>query len=162
MLATVGADVRSDEPAIRATDRLGIKFDQKAHDAAAEKSQSATADASGSDSDPDLVRLPRYEVNDTRISLRDHEVLTNKGRLEVAKRRYLAPIYQKTIGPLEAIAALLNDPLRGWRPNDPEAMALYEQDEQLRRDAEMKDLTDLEDVRDGPRVNLETPTSSKK
>ncbi|HWA85370.1 MAG TPA: hypothetical protein VG710_04045 [Opitutus sp.] len=84
---------------------------------------------------PALV-LPRLTVEQRRIELDEHDVLTTKGRLEFAKARELSPLYRKTFGPLALVAAAYFNPLvllTGAQPNDAEAMVLYEQDERLRR-----------------------------
>jgi len=134
-------------------DRLGSHFDQKAHDeavAAEAARQAPSLSTDADDNDPDIVRLPRYVVEDKRVRLADHEVLGDAGRIELAKKRYLSPVYQETLGPLSALAGLLANPLGGWNPNAPEAMALYEQDEQIRRNTEMDELLDLEALKDLP------------
>jgi len=128
--------------------RLGFKFDQKAHEAAiAARPKAGTVwSISAEPADPDVVRLPKYVVTDDRILLEEHEVLTPKGKVEIAKKRYLTPMYQKTFGPLTAIASFLNNPLGGWSPNAPEAMAIYEDFENLRRKSRTAELTELADL----------------
>ncbi|HVU22844.1 MAG TPA: hypothetical protein VHE13_01890 [Opitutus sp.] len=120
--------------------RLGFKFDQQAHDAA------VAAENSRQPADEPLpagvIRLPHLQVT-ARAMPAQKEMLTPKGRIEVAKRRYETPLYQAVVGPLEGLASLLNNPLGGWNPNAPEALALYEDDEQKRRNHEMSDLLDL-------------------
>jgi hypothetical protein len=119
----------------------------------------ATGDTGVSDAPPvGILRLSKYVVTDERVRLEEREMLTSKGRLEVAKPRYLTPMYQKTLGPLIAVATLLANPLRGWTPNAPEAMALYEDDEQKRRNTEIKDLMDLAT----PSASLEKKPPAKK
>lgn len=126
-------------------ERLGFSFDQQTHDAAvAAAAARERADIGASDAPPPgVVRLPKYTLTE-RVLLEERRTLTAKGRLEVAEKRYLTPMYQKTLGPLTAVASFLNNPIMGgWAPNAPEAMALYEDGEQKRRNGEMKDLTDL-------------------
>lgn len=104
---------------------------------------------------PGVVRLPDFHVLDRRIDLEEREVLSAKGLVEAAKHRYLSPTYQKTFGPLSELALLYFDPLAllgGWHPNDAEAMALYEQDERLRRMHRTDDLLDLYRIDDTAEV----------
>jgi hypothetical protein len=130
--------------------RLGFTFDPHAHDAAvAAAGASATAD---SDAPPiGVLRLPKYVVTDDRVRLDAHEILTPKARVEFAEQRFLSPMYQKTLGPLIAVASLLANLKDGWAVNSREALALYEDDAQKRRNTEMKDLTDLAAMRDPPK-----------
>lgn len=93
--------------------------------------------------DADVLRLPNYRVTEDRVDLEEHRVLTPRGRVELAKKRYLAPMYQKTAGHLMALPSFLNNPLGGWSPNAPEAMAIYNDFENLRRKKEMAELTEL-------------------
>jgi hypothetical protein len=139
----------AEAPASSAASRLGIHFDQKAHDAAvAAKKEASEGGFSTEPHDPDVIRLPKYVVTDERFPLEEYELLTPKGRVAVAEKRYLAPIYQKTVGPLMAIATFLNDPLGGWRPNSPEALAIYEDFENVRRRERTKELTGLATLAD--------------
>ncbi|HWL14122.1 MAG TPA: hypothetical protein VNR00_00875 [Opitutus sp.] len=141
--ATLGLPVRAaDEEQSPSIARLGFKFDQQAHDAAVAAEEKRRADLFG-DAPPGVVRLPRYQVTEKGVPLTDDEMLTPKGKLEYAKKRYLAPLYQKTLGPLAAIATLLNNPLGGWAPNAPEAMALYEDEKQKQRNTRMGELTEI-------------------
>lgn len=144
-----------------AASRLGIHFDQKAHDAmVAAKKGPKEGGFSEEPHDSDVIRLPKYVVTDERFPLEEYELLTPKGRVAVAEKRYLTPIYQKTIGPLSAIATFLNDPLRGWRPNAPEAIAIYEDFENVRRKKQTKDLLDLAALAD--RAKPKKPAASPK
>lgn len=124
--------------------RLGFVFDPQVRASAlasAKKNENAT---SGDGAVPaGVVRLPRYVVTEQLLRLKPEELLTPDGRLETAKKRYLNRGYQKTLGQLAAVAGLLANPLGGWAPNAPEAMALYADDEQKRRDGEMSDLNEL-------------------
>jgi hypothetical protein len=93
--------------------------------------------------EPDVVRLPRYTVTEEPVPLEERELLTSKGRIDVATKRYISPIYGKTLGPLMAVASFLNNPLGGWSANTPEAMSLYADDEWKRRNARTKELNEL-------------------
>lgn len=124
--------------------RLGFKFDQRAHDDAVAARQRAGGSAMGDErADPDVLRLPRYTVTEQRSNIEERELLTRRGRIDVATKRYISPVYGRTLGPLTAVASFLNNPLGGWSANTPEAMALYEDDEQKRRNARAKELNDL-------------------
>lgn len=154
-----GAAQAADAPD-KKLERLGFSFDQQTHDAAIaaaaarERMDIGTSDAPP----PGVVRLPKYTLTE-RVDLEERRMLTPKGRLEVAEKRYLTPIYQKTLGPLSAVASFLNNPIMGgWAPNAPEAMALYEDGEQKRRNAEMRDLTDLAALN----ATLEKPAAKQK
>ena len=130
--------------------RLRIPFDQAAHVAAVQAKAKAAADRRllNESTDPDVLRLPNYTVTDERIDLEPNELLTAKGKVELAKQRYLTPMYQKTLGPVMAIATFLNNPLGGWKSNTPEAMAIYQDFEMLRRKRQLPELTALADLAD--------------
>jgi hypothetical protein len=119
--------------------RLGFTFDPKAHEQAGAKENSD----SEIQTDNNVLRLPKYQVTGKRLPFNEREILTPKGRLVLAKKTYLTPAYQKTLGPLSALAGFLANPLGGWQPNDPEAMALYEDVQQKRRNTEMKYLAGM-------------------
>jgi hypothetical protein len=126
--------------------RLGIGFDQHAHDAAVAAAQ---ADSKSEDRGPrvlsdGVICLPKYFVTEERMTFTTREILTPEGHLAVAKKRYISPVYAKTLGPLSNIYALIYNPLGGWHPNDAEAMTLYLDAEQKRRNTEMKDLLTLD------------------
>jgi hypothetical protein len=128
--------------------RLGFAFDQRAHDAAV-AADKARADLERENDEQvilsdGVIRLPKYYVNEERMPFNKREILTPEGRLAVAKKRYISPVYAKTLGPLSAVASLLANPLGGWQPNDPEAMTLYYDQDQKRRNAEMKELIKLD------------------
>ncbi len=108
-----------------------------------------------------VERLPRYVVKEKPVPLADRALLTPKGRDAVAQQRYLSPLYQKTLGPLAALASLIYDPLRGYRPNSAEASALYEQDEAIRRASEETDLRELATLADSPEPASPDPASTK-
>jgi hypothetical protein len=141
--------LRAEAPAESAASRLGIHFDQQVHDASvAAKKAAGEGVFSAEPHDPGVIRLPKYVVTDERFPLEEYELLTPKGRVAVAEKRYLSPIYRKTVGPLAAIATFLNNPLGGWSPNAPEAMAIYEDFEGVRRRARTKELMNLADLAD--------------
>ncbi len=82
-----------------------------------------------------------------RVKFKEHDILTGKGRLALAEKQQLTPLYRVTFGPLSQLAAYYFDwtsILGGWHPNQVEAMVLYRQEEDLRRQREMDDLIRLE------------------
>lgn len=140
--------------------RLGFKFDQRAHDDAVAARQKATLD--DIPAGPDVVRLPRYTVTEEAVPLEERELLTPKGRIDVATKRYISPIYGKTIGPLTAVASFLNNPLGGWSANTPEAMSLYADDERKRRNARAVELDELVKLADEAKRPATKREKSKK
>lgn len=95
-----------------------------------------------------LVILPQLDVRADRIDLDEHEVLTSKGALDLAKKRHLSPLYRKTLGPLSLVGTLASDPLLilgGARSNDAEALTLHREEERIRRRSETAELIDLID-----------------
>jgi hypothetical protein len=130
--------------------RLGFKYDPQAHAAAATKKGGTALDLEPAE--PGVVRLPKYEVVERPLVFTEDEMLTPQGRVDLAKKRYLAPIYQKTLGPLAAVAGLLANPLGGWNANTPEALALYYDDDMKRRNAEMRDLEDVAGLADAAKA----------
>lgn len=127
--------------------RLGFKFDAAAH-AAAVDSRSGADRLVEAPPPPGVVRLPRHVVIGERVPLEGDELLTPEGRVEVAKKRHLTPLYRVTFGPLSAVLTLLNNPLMGWHPNAPEAMAFYEQAAQQRRSQMEADLAGIAELAD--------------
>lgn len=156
MLSLGGDPACAEDTTATTADRLGFHFDQQAHDAAQKKS-SAPRSLENEPAPAGVERLPRYVVREKGVPLEDHDILSPKGRDAVAKERYLSPLYQKTFGPLAAIAGLLANPLGGWHPNSPEAGVLYDQDESRRRASEESDLRDLASLADSAKA---TPTAS--
>lgn len=140
--------------------RLGFKFEQAAHDAAVAADR-ARAAASEDPVPPGVVRLPRYAVTTKAVPPEDR-MLTPKGRIALAERRYETDFYRAAIGPVEALASLINNPLGGWSPNAPEALALYEDEERLRRANEMSDLLGLADLADSVKRPADRAKDSKK
>jgi hypothetical protein len=86
------------------------------------------------------IVMPKFQVESVPITIPERELLTPSGRAQYAREHYTTALYRKTFGPLGAIAGLAMNPLGGWRPNDNEALMLYEQDERLRRLHETDDL----------------------
>ena len=133
-----------------AVERLRFHFSLQPQPPTEATGSSATSRVSSAATDTpppaDVVRLPKFEVRDRRIDLTEREVLNERGLIDTAKQRYLTPAYQKTFGQLSELALLYFNPLAllgGWHPNDAEAMALYEQDERLRRMRRSDELLDL-------------------
>jgi hypothetical protein len=157
LTAASAEDVRKDNAA-----RLGFRFDQQAHDAAVAKEKSRDAIFAAEPPDSDAVRLPRYTVTEDRVEFEERDILTPKGELDLAKKRYLKPIYQKTLGPLMAIPGFLHNPLGGLKPNAPEAMAIYEDFETLRRKNRMAELTGLSELADQAKSPKTKPTRKKR
>lgn len=90
-------------------------------------------------------------VRAKRIQLTERDVLTDSGRLQIAKTRCLSPLYQAVGGPLSQLATYYFYPfsiLGGWHPNDAEAMMLYRQEERLEMLSEMDHLIQLETLED--------------
>jgi hypothetical protein len=127
-----------------AASRLGFRFDQKAHDAAlAARAENGGEIFLNEPVDPDVIRLPKYIVKERNEPVTEDNVLTTEGKIERAKKRQLSPLYQKTLGPLTAVASLINNVLGGWNPNGREATLLEDDAQGLRRKHEMSDLNDL-------------------
>ena len=124
----------ADEPSERVT-RLGFAFDQKAHDQAVAAANTAPAAEDGRSDD--LLHLAKLVVTEKRAVLTPGNTLKT---LELAKKTYLSPVYEKTLGPLAAVAAFLHDPKSGFQANNVEAMMLYENEQQKRRNTEMVEL----------------------
>lgn len=127
--------------------KLGFSFQAPA--ATAGNSASAGL-APGEPPDPNVIQMPRYRVKQKRIALTPDEVLTEKGKAEIARARYLNPVYQATVGPLMAVLGLIANPLGGWNPNNPEALALYYDQQYKERMNEMDDLNRLESLGKAP------------
>jgi hypothetical protein len=146
LIVTAGAS----EDATKKAAKLGFAFDQHAHDVAvAAANAKAVGDSHAADALADgLLQLPKYTVTEKPVRMQAREVLSPTGKVDLAKKTYLSPAYEKTIGILSAVAALINDPKDGWQPNGPEAMALYEDTQQLRRKIEMQGLLDLQATAD--------------
>lgn len=144
---TVGS-ASADETADSKASRLGFRFDPQAHASAKDGKTEPTSPLDSEPLPPGVVRLPKHVVIGQRVPLEPDEMLTPEGRVEVAKKRHLSPLYRVTFGPLSAVLSFLNNPLGGFRPNTPEAMALYEQDQQLRRNARADELNELAELAD--------------
>jgi hypothetical protein len=159
LTAALGAESQREK-----TTRLGFVFDPKIREAAlAAEQQRARSIFEATPADADVVRLPNYTVTDGRIPLEEHELLTPKGKVDVAMKRYVSPLYRKTLGPLSAVASFLNNPLGGWAPNTPEAMSLYADDENKRRRARVAELEDLATLAEElTRIKRVRPAGEKK
>ncbi len=144
--ATEVVEPKADAAEENASGRLGFSFDpgyrEKAEAEDKAKLEAKRLGAIGTTEG--ILLLPKLQVEEDRVRIPEHELLTRYGRRELAKQRYLNPGYQKTLGRLAAVAALLANPLGGWNPNNAEASVLYEQDEDLRRRMEMDDLESLQ------------------
>jgi hypothetical protein len=141
-----------EKPRDDSASRLGFRFDRQAREAALAKAKAESDALFAEAPDSDVVRLPKYLVTEDPVLLEEHEVLTPKGKIAVAEKRYLAPMYKKTVGPLMAIASFLNNPLGGWSPNAPEAMAIYEDFEAKRRRNRISELTELAELADRAKI----------
>lgn len=85
---------------------------------------------------PDTFMMPAMVVKDYSLRMDDYSLLTQRGRIALAKKEYLSPVYQKVFGPLAWASALYFNPMmliNGTQPNDSEAMLLLKQDLRLRR-----------------------------
>jgi hypothetical protein len=111
---------------------------------------------------PAPYRLPPYYVREKELRLRETELLTDRGKLLYAKKRFLSPVYQKVFGPISQLASyyfnFLNI-LGGWHPNDAEAMALLQDEERKERIQEAAALSRLERI--GNAVNGGEATQAK-
>ena len=134
--------------------RLNIAFDPKAREAADAAGPVASTGEQPTGEQPtgeftldDMLHLRTVVVTARRQPMIERDLLTPAGRLDLAKKRYLTPVYQRTFGPLSQVAAYYFDflaTLGGWHPNDAEAMVLYEDDAQKRRNTEMAELINLD------------------
>jgi hypothetical protein len=128
---------------LSAADRLGISFKPV-------PAQQGPAPAPA----PGTIALPTYIVRESREPLTADLILTPKAALELAKDKYLSPLYRVTFGPFAQIAAYYTNFLtlfNGWHPNDAEALVLYNQDRRLEQLTELNDLIDLEMI-DNPQA----------
>ncbi|MEO6005424.1 MAG: hypothetical protein ABIZ04_16665 [Opitutus sp.] len=138
---------KTETTGIDAASRLGFRFDQIAHDAAlASRAKDGGEIFLNEPVDPAVIRLPKYFVKERKEPVTENNVLTTEGKVERAKKRQLSPLYQKTLGPLTAVASLINNVLGGWNPNGREATALEDDSQGLRRKHEMSDLNDLNHI----------------
>lgn len=129
-------------------ERLGFKFDPRTQVAALDNTGKLTTEKSLADieaaaSADDMLHLSKVIVTGKRIPFNARDVLTPAGRLDFAKKTYLTPAYEKTFGPLGAMASYyfnFQAIFGGWRPNDADAVALYADADQKRRNIEMNSL----------------------
>jgi hypothetical protein len=132
-------------------ERLGFKFDPQAHQAAVDNAGKATTgslpgDLEAASPADDILHLSKVVVTGKRIPFNDRDVLTPVGRLDFAKKTYLTPAYEKTFGPLGQLASYYFNFLSilgGWHPNNAEALALYADADQKRRNIEMNSLLEV-------------------
>jgi hypothetical protein len=130
--------------------RLGLKFSPPAK----EEESSVVVPRSPSAVFPDpvapgTVLLPTFVITERRVKLTEKSVLSDKGRLEIAEKQCLTPLYRVTFGPLAQIATYYFDFLSilgGWHPNELEARELYREEERLRMLSEMDSLIRLETI----------------
>ena len=86
-----------------------------------------------------------------RVRLTETDLLTDEGKLKIAEKRYISPLYRVTFGPLSQIGGYYCNfltILQGWHPNEAEARTLYLQDERLKMLGKMDDLIRLEELGD--------------
>lgn len=132
-------------------ERLGFKFDPQAHEAAVDGTGKVTAGKSLEDLEAaspsgDILHLSKVIVTGKRIPFNARDVLTPAGRLDLAKKTYLTPAYEKTFGPLGTLASYYFNFMAifgGWHPNDADALALYADADQKRRNVEMNSLLEV-------------------
>jgi len=126
---------------------LGFKFSERATTTAAAKPVALLPE----ETNPAYV-LPRMVVSERPVKLLEREVLTERGRRELAEKRYITPLYRTTFGPAAQLASYYFNPLGllgGWHPNTAEAMTLYQEDERVRTLEELDDLVELEGLEKG-------------
>ena len=143
--ASVGST--SNHPALSTAERLGIKFSPATKDGEGEVVASPLPP--GAVVAPGTVQLPPFVVRETKVKLTEKDVLTDKAKLELAKKRYLSPLYRTTLGPLSQLGAYYINWLSifgGWHPNEVEAAVLNRQDERLEMLGEMDSLIRLETI----------------
>jgi hypothetical protein len=134
----------SDYSRLSVSERLGIMYRP-----AAKNTEGTFAVTPLSDS----ILLPILIVKESRLKLTAADILTEKAKLKIAQDRYLSPLYRVTFGPMAQIAEYYFSPLtvlKGWHPNEAEAMTLYRQDERLDKLAELDAMIELETI-DNPR-----------
>ena len=147
------ANTPSSYSALSPTARLGIAFSPpaKASESAAVAVPHIFPMGSSDPIAPDTVLLNPFYITGPRVKLTEKQTLTNKGRLALAEKQHITPLYRATFGPLSQLAAYYFDwtsILGGWHPNSREAMALYRQDERLKMLDEMDSLIRLETIHD--------------
>jgi hypothetical protein len=97
----------------------------------------------------ETVHLPPFFVHPRQDIPEEKEMLTDFGRLQFARKKFISPLYRATFGPLAQIGAYyLNflSILNGWHPNDAEAMALYRESERLQILTNFDDLRRIEEL----------------
>jgi hypothetical protein len=99
------------------------------------------------------VTMPKFVVTARQVLPRESELLTDYGRMQVAKQRFTSPLYRATFGPLAQLATYYFNfltILNGWHPSEAEAMTLYRESERVRILSDFDDLCRLEGIDDPP------------
>lgn len=139
----------------QSVDRLGIKFNPNPQDEKNSPAVPRLAAIDPADASLDVTKLEPFIVKGPRVKITERELLTKKGTLALARKTQLTPLYEVTFGPLSQVGSYYFNWLTilgGWNPNNAEAMTLYRQEEEVRRDKEMSDLMRLESFQE---VDLE-------
>jgi len=114
----------------KTTDKLGYHYDPGVRE-----TKGAPETVLVRSIEPPEVVMDRVLVTAKKLNLEPHEMLTPRGRMVEAKKKYLSPVYQKTFGPLTQLAGYYFNWLSilgGWHPNESEAYLFAEQDERVR------------------------------
>jgi len=114
----------------KTTDKLGYHYDPGVRE-----KKGAPETVLVRNFEPPEVVMDRVLVTARKLNLEPHEMLTPRGRMVEAKKKYLSPVYQKTFGPLSQLAGYYFNWLSilgGWHPNEMEAYLFAEQDERVR------------------------------
>ena len=130
-----------------ATTRLGFHFEAQPKTTAAEGGSASRGAAPGPSTQGPVFVMPKMVVTTRREKLNPREMLTSRGKTELAEKTYLSPLYRAVGGPLIQVATYYFDftsILGGWHPNEVEARTLYEEDQRMRRLTEMDDLMKLD------------------
>jgi len=131
------------------TELLGFKFTElslRSPSLASTGPSSLPNDDSG-----EAVKMPKFVVLAPRIVIQEKELLTDYGRVELAKKQFTTPLYRATFGPLAQVATYYFNfltILNGWHPSDAEAMTLYRESERVRILSDFDDLCRLEGLGD--------------
>ena len=139
------------EGAEKKNERLGFRFDPQAREAAVDTTGKVPAGKSSEDLEAtspadDTLHLSKVVVTGKRIPFNARDGLTPAGRLDFAKKTHLTPAYEKTFGPLGTLASYYFNFMAifsGWHPNDADALALYADADQKRRNIEMNSLLEV-------------------
>lgn len=126
------------------TEKLGYTYDPHVRDV-----KGAPAAVLMPAVEPPEVMMDRLVVTAKKLNLEPHEMLTDRGRMKEAQKKYLSPVYQKTFGPLAQLAGYYFNWLSilgGWHPNESEAALFAEQDEIVRIRTRLAELEQLDRV----------------